>query len=140
MPKFKLLGRVVKESEAGVETLASGSCIKEAESAEALRIAWEHDMRNAFPMGPDYNVDYHCVIEPITAEPIGVADVYATLAQSRERQVGKSRLLAAGYGSQPFRPSLHDLPRATKFAICRTLALAVVIGILVGAAAMGWGR
>lgn len=74
MPKFKLVGKVFKDSQEGYATLASGSCVKEAESAEALREAWEHDMKIAFPMGADYNVEYHCKVEPVDAEPIGVAD------------------------------------------------------------------
>lgn len=63
--KFKLEGKVVKDSENGTEVLASGGCIKEATSAEALKEAWLRDMKTAFPMGADYNVDYHCTVTEV---------------------------------------------------------------------------
>lgn len=63
--KFRLDGKVFKDSEAGTVLLASGSAVKEAESAAAVKAAWEADMKAAFPMGPDYNVDYVCEVTEV---------------------------------------------------------------------------
>lgn len=159
--KFKITSGVVKDScYDGIrrsESLAHGECVREAESAEALRAAWERDMRICFPEGPDYNIHYSCVIEPVTAEPIGVADAYSDIAavavctspychcdfqpgscRAGRRQVGKSKLLAAGYGAPLFRPGFRNLPRNIKIKSAVTVALAIVIGILVGAAITGF--
>lgn len=76
--RFKIKGIVEKHSDAGVETLAEGEIVKEAESAEALKAAWEADMRRAFPMGPDYNVEYHCTVTPLDEDDDNDGD--ATLA------------------------------------------------------------
>lgn len=67
--KYKLEGEVRKVRDGPDEILASGGCIKEAESADALKEAWERDMKIAFPMGADYNVEYHCTVTPVDDEP-----------------------------------------------------------------------
>lgn len=63
--KFKVVGKVFREDDNGTELLASGEITKEGKSAEAIKEAWERDMRAAFPMGPDYNVEYHCTVTPL---------------------------------------------------------------------------
>lgn len=63
---YRLEGKVLKDSEHGSEVLASGGCTKEAVSGQALKDAWERDMKIAFPMGADYNVEYHCTVTDVT--------------------------------------------------------------------------
>lgn len=65
MPKFKIEGQVRKVWDGPDQILAKGGAVKEAASAEALKAAWERDMKVAFPMGPDYNVEYHCTVTPL---------------------------------------------------------------------------
>lgn len=64
--KYKLVGKVLKVSDGPDEVLASGECVKEAVSGQALKDAWEADMKRAFPMGADYNVEYHCTVTDVT--------------------------------------------------------------------------
>lgn len=66
--RFKIEGKVLKVCEGPDEILASGDCIKQAVSAEALKAAWERDMKIAFPMGADYNVEYYCTVTPLDDE------------------------------------------------------------------------
>lgn len=63
--RFRIEGKVLKVWDGPDVVLASGSVVKEAESAEALQAAWERDMRIAFPIGPDYNVEYVCNVTPL---------------------------------------------------------------------------
>lgn len=63
--KFKIEGKVIKIWDGPDEVLASGGCVKDAVSAEALKADWERDMKIAFPMGADYNVEYRCTITPL---------------------------------------------------------------------------
>lgn len=165
MPKFKVEGRVVRVSDGGGAVVVSrGATVKEAASAAELREAWERDMRIVFPQGPDYDMDYHCTVTRVEAEPIGVADAYASdhtppyrdsrrptgetyaklspsLAPSwtcrgvagSERSVGKSRLLAAGYGKQ-----LEEYDRQFERELARPVGCnylgAFITGILIGVA------
>lgn len=69
MKKFTLEGKVLKVGEGPDEILAAGGCVKEAVSAEALKEAWERDMKIAFPQGADYNVEYHCTVTPVEGDP-----------------------------------------------------------------------
>ena len=69
MPKFRIEGQVRKVWDGPDEILAKGSIVKEAESAEALKAAWESDMKIAFPMGADYNVEYYCNVTPLDEAP-----------------------------------------------------------------------
>jgi hypothetical protein len=65
MPMFRIRGKVIRTSDAGTETIAEGSIIKEAESAMALKAAWEADMRKCFQDGPDSTVDFFAHVEAI---------------------------------------------------------------------------
>lgn len=81
--KYKLEGKVLKVWTGPDEILASGGCIKEALSADALKEVWERDMKRAFPMGADYNVEYHCTVTPLDedeSDDDGEATALATAA------------------------------------------------------------
>jgi hypothetical protein len=83
VPKFHFIGKVYRDSEAGCRQIAYGETVRDAESADALRGAWERDMRKLHPDGPDYNIILTCDIKPVdesvpmttVAEPEPVVEV-----------------------------------------------------------------
>lgn len=80
--KFKIEGHVRKVWDGPDEILADmkGGVIREAESAEVLKAAWERDMQSCFPQGPDYNVEYHCTVTLVEDDSDTAAVVAAETA------------------------------------------------------------
>lgn len=70
MPQYQIYGKVTRTGDEGTRVVAEGASIKEADSAEALKAAWEADMRAAFRDGPHDTVEYFCRVSPLpVAQP-----------------------------------------------------------------------